>query len=186
MLLFLIYLSKSARIFDYTDIEVPPSLTLYMNPFDNVQIKLNYKTPTYLSDLSKLYELYFDIDAEDPQGNTDTYGTFSHNSYIIGIIFDSKNYTISFINEGSEIIKFALVFSNTSYFPPQFKFPIKKYNFDDLVNENDPFLYDVGNQYSYAIFIILAILCFIYIVLFRFFCCDLHYCCFMCCYKKSK
>lgn len=183
MLIILIFLSKSARIFDYTDIEIPPSLTIYMNPFDNVQVKLNYKTPTFFSDLSKLYDLYFDIDAENPQGNIDTYGTFDHNSYIVGIFFESKNYTISFINEGLEIIKFALVFSNNSYFPPQFKFPINKFNFDDWINKDDPFLYDVGNQHSYAIFIILAILCFIYILMFRFCCCNFFYCCFRCCNK---
>lgn len=164
-------------MFDYTNFKNPPSLILYMNPFDNVQIKLRYKTPTFLSDLSRVYNLYYDIEAEDSQGKIDSYGTFDHGSYIIGIIFESKNYTISFVNEGTESIKFAMVFSMDSYFPPQFKFPINKYNLEDSMSKYDPFLYDVGHQFSYAIFIVIGVLCIIYLYMFKLFLCDHKYWC---------
>lgn len=166
MFYYLVYFISCTQVFDFRGEGFVPSMDLYMKPFDQIEVKVKKGTITFLSDLSKIYDLYFDVDAEDPPGKIDTYGKYDRSSYIMGIIFESKNYTIRFIYEGASSIKFGLLFCSEDFFfeypNNNLKYPFIKYE-NPFDTRNGQFLYDVGLQYHYSMFIGLGVLCFIYV-----------------------
>ena len=150
MFYYLVYFISCTQVFDFRGESFVPSMDLYMKPFDQIEVKVKKGTITFLSDLSKIYDLYFDVDAGDPPGKIDTYGKYDRSSYIMGIIFESKNYTIRFIYEGASSIKFGLLFCSEDFF---FEYPNNNLKYTFIKYEN-PFDLTNKSKFSDLTFII--------------------------------
>lgn len=177
MLYYLLYFISCTHVFDFRGEDFIPNLVLYMKPFDKIEVKMSWSTMTVLSDLSKISDLYYDVDAGEPPDKIDKYGRYDRSSYIMGIKFKTKNYTIRFIYEGAESIKFGLIFCSNYQelvIPNDgLIYPFEKYE-NPFNTKDGPFLYDVGLQFHYSMFVGLGILCFLYV---------LCKCC--CCFKTT-
>lgn len=175
MIFLFIHFTICKEIFDFTySYKKNPSFIAYMEPFDELDFII--KANVYFSDLSKFDYLTYEFEINN-KGNITKYGPFDKSSYISGVIYEKGNLTIHFRNEGPDSIKFAVITYDFKNIYPEFDFPITDYKWNDFIIKNDPFLYNVGRQYHYAIFIIMGIFILLYIIIYLS-CCDKE--CWLC------
>lgn len=154
MLYIYIYFSFSHTLFDFSQRnDTIMTFVLFLNPLEKAEIKIKNEYGTILSKWSD--DIYLDIYAENFNHDLETFGPFDSSSDLVAIHFQTKNYSLRFINEGQTKKKIALIISkriNESYqnyfIDDEFIFPFFE-NYQDIHDFNyffDPFVYDVNEE----------------------------------------
>lgn len=75
------------------------TFSLIIDPLDIVEIVLKAPLKTNIEDWLD-DDLYLEVDEFDQSGNVKTNGPFTCKDDLYGIVYESRNYTLRFVNEG--------------------------------------------------------------------------------------
>lgn len=158
MFFLLFYFTYGSTVYDFQNSTKSNVMTLFLNPLDIVEIKLEGNTGTFVGYWKNSDDLYLFVDADA------TYGPFDGDSGLAGIVFRSMNYAIRLVNDGIKEAQFSLAFSSSHYYPnihDIHDFPIFEIvqNGDPIEELSSPFIYYMDKKgYKYIIIIMGIIL----------------------------
>lgn len=97
MLNFFFYYAFCKQVYDFKGRSTP--FVLFLEPLDVIEIKQERNDFVYLN-WEQYPDLYLEVDGISSNEDIKTFGPFKNNDNLAAIQFQTKNFTLRFINEG--------------------------------------------------------------------------------------
>lgn len=167
----LLFITKAIckQIYDFTTGYKGNELEIYFNHLDIVEVKLEKNMGVFLSYWNETKDLYLKVEAITTKGEILEYGPFDSSSHLMGIVFQTMNYTLHFEYEGIENAQIGMIISKEK-FPNYDEFEDKMYEYPSIKYYNDddfkdfyfktPFIYNYDNGIFENVVIYLGVIVF--------------------------